>query len=111
MNTYGRRWAAEIVRRYNEEAPDGLGDRRRGNAGAKPLRGAEDEAALQAAAGRRYFARRREWRPALVATRRPQCGSRKAACLGSRSRKADGARVGLLLTGLTRYFPDAAAFS
>src|SRR3954451_18432128 len=45
---YGRRWIAEIVRRYNEGGPDGLGDRRRGDAGAKPLLGAEDEAALRA---------------------------------------------------------------
>src|SRR4051794_35094940 len=45
---YGRRWIAEIVRRYNEGGPDGLGDRRRGTAGAKPLLGAEDEAALRA---------------------------------------------------------------
>src|SRR4051794_7231778 len=42
-------WVAEIVRRYNAKGPDGLGDRRRGNAGAKPLLGAEDEAALRAA--------------------------------------------------------------
>jgi transposase len=42
-------WVAEIVRRYNEGGPDGLGDRRRGNAGAKPLLGGEDEAALRAA--------------------------------------------------------------
>src|SRR5919199_4590220 len=42
-------WVAEIVRRYNEAGPDGLGDRRRGNAGAKPLLGAEDEAGLRAA--------------------------------------------------------------
>ena len=42
-------WVAEIVRRYNEAGPDGLGDRRRGNAGAKPLLGAEDEAALRVA--------------------------------------------------------------
>jgi transposase len=42
-------WVAEVVRRYNEKGPDGLGDRRRGNAGAKPLLGAEDEAALRAA--------------------------------------------------------------
>jgi transposase len=40
-------WVAEIVRRYNEKGPDGLGDRRRGNAGAEPLLGAEDEAALR----------------------------------------------------------------
>src|SRR3954452_5397053 len=42
-------WVAEIVRRYNETGPDGLDDRRRGNAGAKPLLGPEDEAALRAA--------------------------------------------------------------
>ncbi len=42
-------WVAEIVRRYNEGGADGLGDRRRGNVGAKPLLGAGDEAALRAA--------------------------------------------------------------
>src|ERR671938_616491 len=41
--------AAEIVRRYNEAGPDGLGDRRRGNAGARPLLDAEGEAAPRAA--------------------------------------------------------------
>jgi transposase len=46
---YGRRWVAEVVRRYDEDGPEGLGDRRRGNAGAEPLLGAEDEAALRAA--------------------------------------------------------------
>src|SRR3954470_15121770 len=46
---YGRRWVAEVVRRYDEEGPDGLGDRRRANAGAGPLLGAGDEAALRAA--------------------------------------------------------------
>src|SRR3954467_3287634 len=46
---YGRRWVAEVVRRYDEEGPDGLGDRRRRNAGARPLLGAEDEAALRVA--------------------------------------------------------------
>src|SRR3954467_3296317 len=46
---YGRRRVGEVVRRYNEEGPDGLGDRRRGNAGARPLLGAGDEAALRAA--------------------------------------------------------------
>src|SRR5437763_6796056 len=46
---YGRRWVAEVVRRYDEEGPDGLGDRRRANAGARPLLGAGDEAALRAA--------------------------------------------------------------
>jgi transposase len=42
-------WVAAIVRRYNAAGPDGLGDRRRANAGAKPLLGPEDEAALRAA--------------------------------------------------------------
>src|SRR4051812_38733262 len=46
---YGRRWVGEVARRYDEGGPDGLGDRRRGNAGAGPLLGAEDEAALRAA--------------------------------------------------------------
>src|SRR5919202_6937859 len=46
---YGRRWIAEIARRYNADGPEGLGDRRRANAGARPLLGAEDEAALRAA--------------------------------------------------------------
>src|SRR3954453_5005812 len=46
---YGRRWVAEIARRYDEGGPDGLGARRRGNAGARPLLGAEDEAALRVA--------------------------------------------------------------
>jgi len=40
---------AEVVRRYDAKGPDGLGDRRRGNAGAEPLLGPEDEAALRAA--------------------------------------------------------------
>src|SRR3954464_3909428 len=46
---YGRRWVAEVVRRYNEEGPDGLGDRGGATAGARPLLGAGDEAALRAA--------------------------------------------------------------
>src|SRR3954449_8448007 len=63
---YGRRWVAGggggggapgrgggggggPPRRYDEGGPDGLGDRRRGNAGAGPLLGAEDEAALRVA--------------------------------------------------------------
>src|SRR3954454_13304342 len=45
---YGRRWAAEVVRRYTEEGPAGRGARRRANAGARPLLGAGDEAALRA---------------------------------------------------------------
>src|SRR3954451_14549497 len=46
---YGRRWVGEVARRDEEGGPDGLGDRRRGNAGARPRLGAEDEAALRAA--------------------------------------------------------------
>src|SRR5919199_3759272 len=46
---YGRRWAGEVARRYDEGGPDGLGDRRRKNAGARPLLGTEDEAALRVA--------------------------------------------------------------
>src|SRR3954469_23199811 len=46
---YGRRWVGEVARRYGEGGPDGLGDRRRGDAGARPLLGAEDEAAPRAA--------------------------------------------------------------
>jgi transposase len=42
-------WVAAIVRRYNEQGPDGLGDRRRRNAGTRPLLDAEGEAALRAA--------------------------------------------------------------
>src|SRR3954463_3272701 len=46
---YGGRGVGEVARRYDEGGPDGLGDRRRGNAGARPLLGAEDEAALRVA--------------------------------------------------------------
>src|ERR671933_2095791 len=46
---YGRRWIGEVARRYDEGGPDGLGDRRRGNAGARPRLGIEDEAALRVA--------------------------------------------------------------
>src|SRR3954465_9637723 len=46
---YGRRWVGEVARRYDEGGPDGLGDRRGGHGGARPLLGAEDEAALRAA--------------------------------------------------------------
>src|SRR3954454_9117666 len=46
---YGRCRVAAVVRRYDEDGPEGLGDRRRGDAGARPLLGAEDEAAPRAA--------------------------------------------------------------
>jgi transposase len=46
---YSRRWIGTIMRRYDEAGPDGLGDRRATNAGAKPLLDADGEAALKAA--------------------------------------------------------------
>ena len=46
---YGRRRVGEVVRRHDEGGPAGLGDRRRRNVGARPLPGAEDEAAPRAA--------------------------------------------------------------
>src|SRR3954453_15873024 len=36
---YGRRWVGEVARRHEEGGPDGLGDRRRGNGGARALLG------------------------------------------------------------------------
>ena len=44
---YGQRWIAEIVRRYNAEGADGLGDQRARNTGARPRLSQEDEAALR----------------------------------------------------------------
>src|SRR4051794_39636748 len=66
---------AEVARRYDEKGPDGPGDQRRGNAGAEPLLGAEDEAAPRArrrgrrpTAGRGRGGRwRRGWRPGSAA--------------------------------------------
>src|SRR3954454_10445862 len=46
---YGRRWGGEVARRYEGGGPNGLGDGRRGTAGARPPLGAEGEAALRAA--------------------------------------------------------------
>src|SRR3954452_690029 len=46
---YGRRWVGEVARRYDEDGPGGLGDRRRGNGVAEAVLGAEGEAALRAA--------------------------------------------------------------
>lgn len=41
------RWVNKLVRRYEAEGADALGDRRRRNAGAKPLLSAEDLEALR----------------------------------------------------------------
>src|SRR3954454_22056070 len=46
---HGRRWGGDVARRYDGGGREALGDGRRGNAGARPLLGAEDEAALRAA--------------------------------------------------------------
>jgi transposase len=46
---YSTRWVREVVRRYNEEGPDVLADRRHANAGAAPLLDADGRQALEAA--------------------------------------------------------------
>jgi|SRR5687768_1331819 transposase len=46
---FSRTWVGAIVRRYNGDGPESLGDRRHRNAGAKPLLNEEDEVALRAA--------------------------------------------------------------
>ena len=43
---YSVRWIEKLVQRYNAGGPDSLGDRRRGNKGARPLLTAEQLAAL-----------------------------------------------------------------
>src|SRR3954469_16177523 len=48
---HGRRWVGEVARRYDEGGPDGLGDRRRGNAGARPLLGGGGGAGAGGAGG------------------------------------------------------------
>ena len=60
---YGRRWIAEIVRRYNAEGASGLGDQRAKNMGARPLLSQEDETALRDALGRAADRRRPVDRP------------------------------------------------
>ena len=46
---YSARWIRALIRRYNAHGPDGVGDRRHQNAGAKPLLAGEDLVALRAA--------------------------------------------------------------
>jgi transposase len=46
---YSTRWVRAVVRRYNEDGPDGLGDRRHANRGGEPLLDAAGRAALTAA--------------------------------------------------------------
>ena len=49
VTRYSARWIAEIVHRYNDGGAESLGDRRHGNAGAKPLLDAAQRAELAAA--------------------------------------------------------------
>ena len=46
---YSVNWVREIARRYREEGPDGVGDRRHGNPGAAPLLDAAQQQALREA--------------------------------------------------------------
>lgn len=48
---YSVNWVREIARRYREDGPDGLGDRRHTNPGAVPLLDSSQQAQLQAALG------------------------------------------------------------
>jgi transposase len=45
---YSAKWVGAVVRRYNAEGPDGIGDRRRVNPGRAPILSAELRAALRA---------------------------------------------------------------
>ena len=46
---YSVNWVREIARRYREDGPTGMGDRRHGNPGAAPLLNAEQQEQLRAA--------------------------------------------------------------
>lgn len=46
---YSTRWVREVVRRYNERGPEGLGDGRHANPGADPLLDAAGQDALKTA--------------------------------------------------------------
>ena len=48
---YTRLWIGQIAKRYNQEGPDALGDRRRSNPGGKFLLSPEQQAALRQALG------------------------------------------------------------
>lgn len=49
VTSYSVNWVREIARRYREDGPEGLGDRRHTNPGAAPLLDAWQQAALRAA--------------------------------------------------------------
>ena len=46
---YSTRWVREVVRRYTEQGPEGLSDRRHAKKGSAPLLDAEGRTALKAA--------------------------------------------------------------
>jgi transposase len=48
---YSVNWVREIARRYREDGPAGIGDRRHGNPGAAPLLAATQQEALRRALG------------------------------------------------------------
>jgi transposase len=65
---YSTRWVREVVRRYNEQGPEGLADRRHTNVGAAPLLDADGRRARDAAlaepppeGGRRTCAKVAAW--------------------------------------------------
>lgn len=51
VTSYSVNWVREVARRYREDGPDGLGDRRQANPGAAPLLDAAQQTRLQAALG------------------------------------------------------------
>jgi transposase len=51
VSCYSVNWVREIARRYREEGPAGIGDRRHGNPGAAPLLATTQQEALRRALG------------------------------------------------------------
>jgi transposase len=49
VTRYSAGWVREVAKRYREEGPAGIGDRRHGNPGAAPLLDAAQQAQLRAA--------------------------------------------------------------
>jgi transposase len=47
ITAFSPRWITKLVRRYEERGPEALGDQRHHNAGAQPLLGPDDLAALR----------------------------------------------------------------
>src|SRR5690242_5441411 len=51
VTSYSINWIRAIAKRYREEGPSGIGDRRHGNPGAAPLLHGEQQERLRAALG------------------------------------------------------------